>query len=309
MAQQMAMNIPDSEKKNLQGMRMEDMMQHVSKNVMQFMNTGESPLIPSSGESQKFLSDIMQASDSLEKSSKRTPDLTYNVSMSLEDLYKGKTKKISFKRKIVTEKGKKTTEKKTLEIVIPPGTVNGKEFRLEGQADIHHGKETGDVVVIIEEIEHDVFERESHDLFITKDVSLSELFGYEGVIKHLDGRKILVKSKPGDCLHVGNGLRRVPGEGMPVVDSNSRGDLFIRFNLCLPDEIPSEHVETLKKIFPRETSNDLPPDYTFSEEAHLEKIESTDSESESCSDHSDLDNSDSDNSEVSENSEGSENSN
>jgi len=68
-------------------------------------------------------------------------------------------------------------------------------------ADEHPDADAGDVVFTLKEQEHKMFKRRGADLFLEKSVSLVEaLCGFEIEVNHLDGRKLLVKSSPGDIV-------------------------------------------------------------------------------------------------------------
>merc|ERR1712188_224962 len=61
--------------------------------------------------------------------------------------------------------------------------------------------ETGDVNIIIQEKEHHFFKRKGADLLITKTVSLKQaLCGYTLRFDHLDGRDVVIKTKPGEVI-------------------------------------------------------------------------------------------------------------
>jgi DnaJ family protein A protein 2 len=75
------------------------------------------------------------------------------------------------------------------------------------------------------------------------------------VVKHLDGRGIELQhpKTPGQILSPGQVLK-VPGEGMPIKRSDSRGDLYLIVNIKFPDEQwkPSAAVlERLKEMLPK----------------------------------------------------------
>lgn len=127
---------------------------------------------------------------------------------------------------------------------------------LEGEADQVPGQEPGDIVFQLEQEEHPVFTRAGADLKATIDVTLAEsLTGFSRVvIKHLDGRGIELQhpKTPGQILSPGQVLK-VPGEGMPIKRSDSRGDLYLIVNIKFPDEKwkPSAAVlERLKEMLP-----------------------------------------------------------
>merc|ERR1719326_645255 len=69
------------------------------------------------------------------------------------------------------------------------------------KADEMPDADTGDVVFVIKEQEHPEFKRKGADLYIERTISLVEaLCGFELEIKHLDGRKLLIKTQPGDIV-------------------------------------------------------------------------------------------------------------
>jgi DnaJ family protein A protein 2 len=99
------------------------------------------------------------------------------------------------------------------------------------------GIPAGDVIFVLRAAPHDSFERSGNDLLTIVTITLSEaLLGFSRIlITHLDGRGIKVSSpdkpiKPGSSIV----LR---AEGMPVFKHpDQKGDLYIRFEIEMPDE-------------------------------------------------------------------------
>ena len=77
---------------------------------------------------------------------KRTKNLVLELAVSLEDLYKGKNKKVAVKRKRVYEQSdgsfKIVEERKNLIITIPKGARNNHRVIFDGEADELPGFET-----------------------------------------------------------------------------------------------------------------------------------------------------------------------
>ena len=192
----------------------------------------------------------------------KSKDLHYDLNVGLSDLYNGKQKKISFHRKVTKiENGQESvlTEKQRISINILPGMKDGDVIRFPGKSDQLPGKVAGDVIITICEDDHDVFDREGDNLFLVKDVSLSELYSIDFTLTHMDGRMINVSSRSGDVLHTNDGIRKIVGEGMPINNSDtdiSRGDLFVRFNLILPVTLDVNQISELSKITPPINSKD-----------------------------------------------------
>ena len=296
-AKQMAADIPDSEKDKLQGMDMQAMIQHVTQNVVTMMNDPDAlknnPLLamasqemnipntsetfkdhPSSKKTRKHkhrVEDIADDDDDGESILPKTKDLHFSINVSLEDLYRGKSKKIAVNRKrlkkVKDKQGKSKyeshIEKKTITIPILPGTCDGHVITFEGEADELSGHKPGNIIITINENEHEIFERDGDNLLIVKDISLSESFGFSYKIQHLDGHILKINSDLEDILHLNDGVRKLEGEGMPILEKdfdreeeeeedNTKkfGDLFMRFNLVLPEKVDKKYIETIKKIFP-----------------------------------------------------------
>lgn len=148
-----------------------------------------------------------------------------------------------------------TEEKKKIIIPIDQGMRDGQVIRYNKEADEAQGFESGDIVITLYENIHSRFEREADNLFIMKDISLYEAFAASCgedislTVKHLDGSLIKLKMD-GNPLHVNDGIRKVVGEGMPRFKQEGRGDLYVRFNLVLPEKFKAEDTEILKKLFP-----------------------------------------------------------
>merc|ERR1712066_80018 len=68
-------------------------------------------------------------------------------------------------------------------------------------ADEHPDADAGDVVFVLKQQEHADFKRKGADLFIERKISLVEaLCGFQMELTHLDGRKLLIKTSPGEIV-------------------------------------------------------------------------------------------------------------
>jgi|TARA_B110000208_G_scaffold80968_1_gene103320 DnaJ family protein A protein 2 len=92
-------------------------------------------------------------------------------------------------------------EKKVLEVHIEKGMVNNQKIVFQGEADEAPGTVPGDIVFVVQEKEHAVFKRKGSDLFLEKDISLTEaLCGFKTTVTHLDKRQLLVSTNEGDVI-------------------------------------------------------------------------------------------------------------
>jgi len=90
---------------------------------------------------------------------------------------------------------------KTLEVHIPKGAPDGHKINFSEKADEIPDGEAGDVVFVLQEQPHPEYKRKGDDLFIERTISLTEaLCGFQMDLTALDGRKLLIKSGPGEVI-------------------------------------------------------------------------------------------------------------
>jgi DnaJ-class molecular chaperone len=113
---------------------------------------------------------------------------------------------------------------------------DGAKIVFQGAAHEVPTADTGDLVVVLREEPHPVFERKHRDLLIKRDVSLFEaLFGTRFVVEHLDGRKVVVTTKRDRVIAPGT-VDVIPREGMPSRgDPSERGSLFVQYTVVFPE--------------------------------------------------------------------------
>jgi len=113
--------------------------------------------------------------------------------------------------------GKKVcSDKKVLEVQIDKGMKNNQKITFPGEADQKPGIQPGDVVFVIQQKEHKTFKRKNDDLLIQQKIPLVEaLCGTNFIVNHLDGRKLVVKTSPGELVRPGD-VKTIDDEGMPM---------------------------------------------------------------------------------------------
>merc|ERR1711957_46747 len=95
--------------------------------------------------------------------------------------------------------GKK--EREVLEVLVQKGSPDGHKVPFREMADEHPECDTGEVIFVLDEQEHKDFKRRGADLFVERNISLVEaLCGFQMEITHLDDRKLIIKTEPGDII-------------------------------------------------------------------------------------------------------------
>ncbi|CAF2069345.1 hypothetical protein HID58_040928 [Brassica napus] len=166
---------------------------------------------------------------------------------SLEDLYKGTTKKMKISREIADVSGRTTQTEEILTIGVKPGWKKGTKITFPEKGNEHPGVIPADLVFIIDEKPHPVFTRDGNDLIVTQKISLAEaLTGYTVNITTLDGRTLTIPIT--NVIHP-EYEEVVPKEGMPLQkDQTKKGNLRIKFNIKFPARLTAEQKTGFKKL-------------------------------------------------------------
>lgn len=112
----------------------------------------------------------------------------------------------------------------------------------------------GDLVMVLRQKKHGEFTRKGDDLVYEHELSLAEaLCGFQFVITHLDGRRLLV-SGAGEVIRPGQ-LKAIDGEGMPVHGMPfARGTLYVAFRVAFPCTVTPALRDAVAAAFPAATA-------------------------------------------------------
>lgn len=134
-------------------------------------------------------------------------------------------------------------ERKVLEVRVEKGMKHNQKVTFRGMADEKPNMEPGHIHFVIQEKDHALFKRKGADLLITKTLSLCEaLTGFEWKVPHLDGREMIIKSKPGEIIKPEHDARTpfvkmVANEGMPSLGNPFvKGNLYVLFQVEFPSD-------------------------------------------------------------------------
>ncbi len=141
-----------------------------------------------------------------------------------------------------------------ISIQIPAGVAEGMQLNVQGKGNAaERGGIPGDLLVIIEEVEHPQLVRDGdhliHDLYIS---FIDATLGTSVEIPTLEG-KAKIKVEPGTQ---GGKVLRLKGKGFPSINSHYKGDLLVHINVWTPQQLSSEEKKTLEKL--RESENFKP---------------------------------------------------
>lgn len=131
-------------------------------------------------------------------------------------------------------------------INIPAGVADGMQLSLGGKGNAaRHGGISGDLIVLIEEIEHPDLVRDGNDLLYNTFIGFPEaVLGDAVEIPTLDG-KVKVKIEPG--TQPGK-ILRLKGKGVPDVNGYGKGDLLVKVNVWIPKNLSKEDKKTIENL-------------------------------------------------------------
>ncbi len=134
----------------------------------------------------------------------------------------------------------------TLEINIPAGVEDGMQLSMRGKG--HKGRNngpSGDLIVNIEEKQHEDFVRDGKNIVYETNLNFSDLvLGTDITVPTLKGK---VKMNIPSGTPAGK-IFRLKGKGLAVLNSYDRGDQLIHVNVWIPKKVSAEEKEILGKL-------------------------------------------------------------
>jgi len=129
-------------------------------------------------------------------------------------------------------------EEETIPVKIPAGVVDGMQLKVSGKGNEAPGNGiSGDLLVAIEEEEHDKLQREGDNLHYDLYVSLSDaVLGTSTEIDTVTG-KVRIKIEAG--VQSGK-ILRLRGKGIPSINGYGKGDLLVHVNVWTPKTLNKE---------------------------------------------------------------------
>ncbi len=155
----------------------------------------------------------------------------------------------------------------TIEFDIPAGVENGMQLSLRGKGNAgKRGGPNGDLLVIIEEKEHDFLKRDGQNLLYDLYLNFADAaLGTQIEVPTLSGK---VKIKIPSGTQSGK-IFRLKGKGLPSVQSYGSGDQLIYVNIWTPKKLSSKEKDILEQL--RDLPN-LQPQPSKAEKGFFEKM-------------------------------------
>ena len=176
------------------------------------------------------------------------------------------------------EKVKYVKIKKNLDI--DKGVPDGHRYTIKDEGDQYPDIENGDVVFEIYLDKHKDFIRKGADLVYKCEISLLQaLTGLKFVITHLDGRKILIHTQPGEIIKPMQ-LKTVKELGMPFFNAPYKyGNLYFDFQSIFPETLNEEQTTKLTTILKNEKLHTKQSDTSKMDKYFLEEYKASEENS------------------------------
>ena len=158
-------------------------------------------------------------------------------------------------------------EDETVSIKIPAGVVDGMQLKVSNKGNDAPGNSIpGDLIVVIEEIEHEFLKREGENLHFDLYISLSEaVLGVSKDIAAVNGK---VRIKLDDGIQSGK-ILRLKGKGIPNINGYGSGDLLVHINVWTPKTLNKEQ----KQFFENNLDNEnFTPHPEKTDKSFFEKV-------------------------------------
>ncbi len=164
-------------------------------------------------------------------------DLEMEIDVSFRDAVAGAERSVAFRR---------SGKREELRVKVPAGVDNGSKIRITGKGSPGEGGgPDGDLYLIIRVLPDPVFTRDGGDLVVERPIPFSAAcLGTSLDVPTLEGDKrikIPAGIQPGTKI-------RLKGFGVKPLGSNTKGDLYVKIALHIPEALNSEQTRLVEEL-------------------------------------------------------------
>ena len=150
---------------------------------------------------------------------------------------------------------------KILTVDIPAGVSSGNYISARGEGNVGpNGGPSGDAIIVIDEAEHEHFERHGDDILYHLPLSFTQVaLGAEIEIPTLDGKSKL-SIQAGTQV---NKILRMRGKGISRLHGHGRGDQLVRIVVWTPTKLSADDKKLLRELAKSENLDPPKNDRSF----------------------------------------------
>lgn len=136
--------------------------------------------------------------------------------------------------------------KKKLKVNIPAGIDTGARVKLTGEGEAGtNGGHRGNLYLMINVLEHSIFEREDYDVFCRVPISITQAtLGTDLEVPTLEG-KARISVPPGTQ---NDRIFRLKGKGITRLQGTGKGDLYVKIVVEIPTNLNKKQKELLEEF-------------------------------------------------------------
>jgi len=155
--------------------------------------------------------------------------------------------------------------KETVKVKIPAGVEEGMQLTVHGEGHAARGGVNGDLLVLIEEVEHAQLKRDGGNVFYTQIISVTDaMLGCEVTVPSVKGsEKIRL-----DAGTQSGTVVRLRGKGLPTVNSYARGDMYVKVLVWIPRKLSRDEKRAIEDM---RSSSSFTPDLSRDDKAIFDK--------------------------------------
>ena len=171
------------------------------------------------------------------------------------------------KRPSGTDANGMTKQEDTVSINIPAGVMDGVQLKVSGKGNDAPGNGVpGDLLVVIEEIEHETLKRDGNNLHFDLYISFAEAaLGCSKDVPTIGG-KVRINLDAG--VQSGK-ILRLRGKGIPSLEGYGTGDILIHINVWTPQKLNDDQQKMFEEML---GSEEMKPNPTKSHKSFFEKV-------------------------------------
>ncbi len=136
-------------------------------------------------------------------------------------------------------------EEEVISIKIPAGVADGMQLSMSGKGNEVPGGVPGDLLIVIEEAEHDMLQRDGNNVIFELYLSfIDATLGTSVEVPTISG-KVKIKIDPGTQS---GKILRLRGKGVSDIDGYTKGDQLIHVNVWTPKQLTKEERNILESL-------------------------------------------------------------
>lgn len=181
---------------------------------------------------------------------KQDAPVVQDLPISLEEVLNGTEKKMKINRKALRDDGRSSREEKVLTISVKPGWKAGTKITFPREGDQSLNAIAADIVFVVKDKPHELFERDGANIKYTHQISLKEALSCDTTVRIPTLTGETVKLAVNEIIKPET-VKVIPSRGLPHTKEPSKlGNLIVSFKILFPDYLSPLSRQKLDEALP-----------------------------------------------------------